>query len=171
MVNEETEGKKEEEQCCPVINDSEWNFKEHVWKDKPFLVRKHAQVFHFPLVDFGKLIPSALEEIKKKGYETDEPILMLDRETGFLGAEMLFGLKEGGKAEGGDIKKISGTFISKAFTGEYKDMSKWIKELSDYMKEKKGKLPVDYYHWYVNCPKCWKKQGGPKTVIFAKVSE
>jgi hypothetical protein len=64
--------------------------------------------------------------------------------------------------------KISGTFLSKVFEGDYKSIGKWIKEMQEYVKSK-GKEIKKMYFFYTTCPACAKYYGKNYTVILAEV--
>jgi hypothetical protein len=58
--------------------------------------------------------------------------------------------------------------MSKVFTGNYNAIPKFIKEMNVYLKSK-NKKPKNYYVHYAYCPKCAKKYGGNKMILFARV--
>ncbi len=61
------------------------------------------------------------------------------------------------------------TTYSKYYHDPFKGLKKKIIELIDFVENKEQKKPVRIYFWVTNCPKCWKKQGGSTTIMFARV--
>jgi hypothetical protein len=62
---------------------------------------------------------------------------------------------------------ISGTFISKVFSGPYNAIPKFIKQMNEYLATQ-GKKAKDYYVHYAYCPKCAKKYGDNYMILFAQ---
>ena len=48
---------------------------------------------------------------------------------------------------------ISGTFLTRVYDGQFKEVGKWVSDLKDYVKSK-GKTLKDLYFYYTTCPKC-----------------
>lgn len=61
------------------------------------------------------------------------------------------------------------TLYSKYYRGPFKGLKQEISELIAYIQTKEKKEPTRVYTWETNCPKCWEREGGPTTVIFARV--
>jgi len=157
---------REREVCCKDIDLSKWNFREVKWNRKPFYVVRYGTFLHIP-IGIGKAMVSGMNIVAGK-YHTPYPELWLSKETGLFSAKMLFAVK---KANPGDpsIEKLSGTFVTRGFQGPYKNMGNYIRVFNEQVKQKYGRKPIELYFWYANCPKCAKKQGGPKIVIFGRV--
>ena len=156
-----------EECICPNIDLNAWEGKTLSWKSKPFYVVKVRAFFHMP-IGFGGAVNKALAVIEKD-YKKTEPFLMLTRHEGMFSAKVFFAVDESVHS-GPGIETLSGTFVTKAFLGkDYSEAGKWAKQTVEYAKSKTGVEPKELYFWYANCPKCAKKQGGVKTVVFAKV--
>ena len=72
------------------------------------------------------------------------------------------------EVSGAKMERISGTFLTKVFEGEYKNMGKWTKEMKGFV-EAKGKSMNRIYFFYTTCPACAKYYGKNYTVILAEV--
>ncbi len=154
------------EQCCPNVNLSKWNMREWQWKDKPFYVVKYATFFRMPL-NMSGVFSKGMKEIKDS-YATPEPKIWLAKDTGLFGAKMLFQVNRAIKGDS-NIEWLSGRFVSRGFQGPYSQMGNYIRVFTEQVKQKYKREPIELYAWYTNCPRCAKKQGGPKTVLIAMV--
>lgn len=152
--------------CCKDIDLSKWKLRKIVWKRKPFYVVTHGSFFHIP-IGFGKAIINGLETAAKK-YYTPNPEFVLSKETGWFSAKMMFPVNKVSSSDP-NIEEITGTFVTRGFQGPYGQMGNFIRVFSEQVKQKFGKKPSELYFWYANCPKCAKKQGGPKIVIFGRI--
>lgn len=152
---------------CPILKEKDWDYIEHKWKDKPFYVKSMLTFFHMPL-GMESFLKDMVAEMTKKGYQLSYPVMIMQECKGLFHADMLVGVKNY-KILDKNVKMLNGNFISHYCTGEYKNIGKWMKDFKHHLKEMKKKEPTNYYMWYVDCPKCWNKHGGPQTVIFAKV--
>lgn len=64
--------------------------------------------------------------------------------------------------------RLSGTFLTRAFEGPYKNMRQWITQMTDYVASQ-GKTMQKLYFFYTTCPKCAKHYGQNYTVLLAQV--
>lgn len=154
--------------CCPVLPEDDWDFKKHEWSKRAFYRTKHAVILHMP-IGIAKAIQKGMDGIKSKSYTYSEPYLMLDDETGAFSADMLMSIDELPHDDPNVVTWGPSTLYSKYYHGEFKGLKQQIDELVAYVTKAEGKAPVKIYTWVVNCPECWKKQGGPTTIIFARV--
>ena len=69
---------------------------------------------------------------------------------------------------GGKTATLSGTYLAKVFEGPYKDMGKWIKEMTAYLTGK-GKTAKKLLFYYTTCPKCAKKYGKNYVVLMGQM--
>lgn len=152
--------------CCKDIDISKWRLKKLVWKRKPFYVVKYGSFFHIP-IGIGKAMVKGMETVSKK-YSTPYPELWLSKETGLFSAKMMFAVDNASTSDP-DIEELTGTFVTRGFQGPYKSMGNFIRVFIEQVRQKYGKKPSELYFWYANCPKCAKKQGGPKIVIFGRI--
>ncbi len=154
-----------ESECCPDIPKEKWEEKTVTWRNKPFYKFKVRSLFHFP-IRFESSLRSAGKDIKSKGMEFARPVMVIERGSNTFSQEMLMSLDK--IYPDPNVVTLTGTFMSKMFVGPYKDMKDYIKEMNSFVEEK-GLHAKELLFWYTNCPECAKKQGGPKTVILAKV--
>lgn len=150
--------------CCPRFDPQPWQEKEFNWKDKLFVKDSVKSFFHIPL-NFGQVITKNMEIIEKAGAEMDNP-LVLSVEKSLFGSEMYIAVSK--NVPGAEMVKMSGSFLSKAYEGEYKEVGGWVKDMQEYVKGK-GKYIKKMYFFYTTCPKCAKVYGKNYTVIFAEV--
>lgn len=150
--------------CCLPFNPEPWNEKEITWQDKLFLKDKVISFFHIPL-NFGQVMKKNMEKISKAGALSSEP-LMLSDEKSLFGADVYIAVSK--EVPGAKMEKISGTFLTKVFEGEYKKIKNWIKEMESFVKSH-GKEIKKLYFWYTTCPSCAKQYGKNYTVLVAKV--
>ena len=66
------------------------------------------------------------------------------------------------------MEYLSGTFMTKVFTGPYRDIGSWIAQMETLVKEKGLELEKLYF-FYATCPKCAKHFGKNQVVAFANV--
>jgi len=154
------------DKCCRNIDLSKWNLKQVKWKRKPFYVVKYGTFFHIPL-GIGKAMVQGMETAVKK-YHTPQPDFWLSKDTGLFSAKMMFSVERASSSDP-DIEELTGTFVARGFQGPYKNMGNFIRVFIEQVQQKFKKKPTELLFWYVNCPKCAKKQGGPKIVIFGKI--
>lgn len=150
--------------CCPRFNPEPWQEKEVFWQDRLFLKDRVKNVFHIPL-DFNQVMVKDMEKIKSAGALADEP-LMLSDESSPWGADIYIAVSR--DVPGAEMARISGTFLSKVFEGQYKDMKKWISEMAGFVKSR-GKETKKLYFFYTTCPKCAKFYGKNYVVILAQI--
>lgn len=153
---------------CPKLDKENWDLKKHSWKRRAFYRTKHGLFFHTP-IGVGKAIKKGMAGIEERKYTFKFPYMMLDEETGFFSANMLFAIEEIPKDDPNVVIWEPETLHSKYYHGPFKGLKKEIFELIDYVKTKERQEPTKIYAWVTNCPKCWEKEGGPTTIIFARI--
>jgi hypothetical protein len=156
--------KDSETGCCPRFNPEPWDEKEIIWQDKIFLKDRVRSFFHIPL-NFGRVMVRNMEKIAKADALAPKPILLSD-ENSLWGADIYIAVsKEVPQAQ---MKKISGTLLTKVFEGPYKDAGKWAQQMKEYVKSK-GRNLKKLYFFYTTCPRCAKYYGKNYTVMVAEV--
>lgn len=150
--------------CCPRFSPEPWDEQEVTWQDKLFLKDKVISFFHIPL-NFGQVMKKNMEKISRAGALAPEP-LMLSDEKSLFGADVYIAV--GKEVPGAKMEKISGTFLTKVFEGEYKNIKNWIKEMESFVRSR-GKETKKLYFWYTTCPRCAKTYGKNYTVLVAGV--
>jgi len=150
--------------CCPRFNPQPWDQKEIVFKDRLFIKDHVTSFFHVPL-NFGKVMVRNMEKIMQSGALAPEPLMLVD-ENSLWGADVYIAVSKA--IPGAEIARISGTFLTKVFEGPYKNIRKWIKEMTGYVLSK-GKTLQKLYFFYTTCPKCAEFYGKNYTVLLAQV--
>ena len=156
--------KDSETGCCLRFNPEPWDEKEIIWQDKIFLKDRVRSFFHI-LLNFGRVMVRNTEKIAKADALAPEPVLLSD-ENSLWGADIYIAVsKEVPQAQ---MKKISGTLLTKVFEGPYKDAGKWARQMKEYVKSK-GRDLKKLYFFYTTCPRCAKYYGKNYTVMVAEV--
>jgi len=150
--------------CCKRFNPKPWDKKVINFKNILFLKDRVRSFFHIPL-NFGKVMARDMEKIAESKALAKTPVFLSD-ENSLWGADIYIAVSK--KVRGFEIVKISGTFLSKVFEGPYKNMSKWIKEMNQYVSLKNKKIEKLYF-FYTTCPTCAKVYGKNYVVLLAKI--
>jgi len=135
-------------ECCKVLSSAEWDCKELIWRDKPFLKSHYFSFFRVP-VNLGKKIVEGIGKIEEAGLADEQ--MMLSRNDSLWGADLLIPIKS--KTDVFDIEMVTGRFLTRLFEGHYGDMAKWICETKIWCRGK-GFEPEELIFWYATCPKC-----------------
>ena len=159
-----TQNEINETGCCPRFNPEAWEEKEITWTDKLFVKDKVRSFLHIPL-NFGQVMVKNMEKIQKAGASSKEMIVLSD-EKSMWGSDIYIAVEK--DFIGSEIVKISGTFLTKVFEGQYKDMNKWMRDMNSFVTSK-GKTAKKTYFFYTTCPKCAKVYGKNYVVILAEV--
>ncbi len=150
--------------CCPPFNPSGWDEQEIVWREKLFLKDRVRSFLHIPL-NFGAVMIRGMALIEKADAAAD-PMLVVSDENSLWGADVYLSVKR--DVPGAVMARLSGAFLCKVFEGPYRNMSKWIAEMKDYVAAQNK--PVEkLLFYYTTCPKCAKMSGKNYVVILAKV--
>jgi effector-binding domain-containing protein len=150
--------------CCPRFNPEPWDKKEVTFKDKLFIKDHVTSFLHIPL-NFGKVMVRNMERISQAQALAPEPILLSD-ENSLWGADIYIAVSK--DVPGAQMVKVSGTFLTQVFEGPYKDISQWIKQMADYVREQRKELKKLYF-FYTTCPKCAKYYGKNYVVLLAQI--
>ncbi|OGZ27703.1 MAG: hypothetical protein A2365_03605 [Candidatus Nealsonbacteria bacterium RIFOXYB1_FULL_40_15] len=149
--------------CCPKFDPAPWDSQVFIFEEKIFLVGKTFNFFHIPL-NMGRMMKKTWKKINDNQAVSNK-FLVLSSD-GFWRGIHYFALEK--KIEGENIVEITGTFLSRVFEGDYKDMGKWVEEMKRYS-ELKGREMKNIYFFYTTCPKCAKHYGKNYVVAFAEV--
>jgi effector-binding domain-containing protein len=150
--------------CCPRFKPEPWDKKEVTFKDKLFVKDRVISFFHIPL-NFGKVMVRNMEKIAQAQALSQE-LMVLSDENSLWGADVYIAVaKDVPRAE---MVKLSGTFLSEVFEGPYKNIRQWVKQMTDYVRER-GKTLKKLYFFYTTCPKCAKFYGKNYVVLLAQV--
>lgn len=177
--------------CCPKFDPATYTdeegrpYKLISWDDKPFVKDGTYCCYYIPLA-FGRGMTRASKKIDDYGAQVpkDEFMVLSDCHSPWY-SNIFVTVAKNADVEGAQIEKISGTFLAKAFEGEYSNMGNWAREMQVLVKEmtedkstgdaKKVVETVDakdmkIYFYYPTCPKCAQKHGKNHVVLYAKIS-
>ena len=150
--------------CCAPVDPGWWDGRVLVWHDKPFLKDHLRAIMHVPL-NMGRVMGRDQAAIEAAEAWPDEPIWLSD-EVSPWGADMYLAVD--GDVPGATIEHLSGTFITKAFDGPYREIEHWIAEMQAFVSER-GQRVQKLYFFYATCPDCAQKLGKNQVVLFARV--
>ncbi len=160
----------EEKECCPEFDPAPWDGIEHQWAEKPFLMGTIPQFLHMPLPGFlDKAITRLWGKAQEWGIAPDlKDFLLLAYDPSPWKSELYLAITKT-HPEAENIRRLSGTFISKVFDGPYQAVPRYIKELDAYLAATSKPAAKRYFFYYTTCPKCAKKYGHNYIVAFAEV--
>ncbi len=150
--------------CCEKFNPAPWNNKIITWKNKLFLQDRLFCLFYIPL-GFDKLMVKNMEKISSAGALAKKPVLLYDCSSPF-GADVFIAIDK--FVPNSVPARISGTFLSRVFEGEFKDTGKWVKEMNAYAKRTKHSIKKLYF-FYTTCPSCAKYYGHNYVVLLGQL--
>jgi effector-binding domain-containing protein len=150
--------------CCPRFKPEPWDKKEVTFKDKLFIKDHVVSFLHIPL-NFRKVMMRNMESIAQAQALASEPMVLSD-ENSLWGADIYIAVAK--DVPGAEMVKVSGTFLTQVFEGPYKNIRQWIKQMTDYVRER-GKELKKLYFFYTTCPKCAKYYGKNYVVLLAQV--
>jgi hypothetical protein len=155
---------KSETGCCPRFDSKPWDNKTITWKQKAFIKDRVRSILHIPL-NFGQVMVRSMALIEKAGAQAPVQIVLCD-ENSLWGADVYIAVTK--PVPGAEMTTLSGTFLSKVFEGQYKEIRTWITTMQTYVKGK-GKTVKKLYFFYTTCPKCAKAYGKNYVVLLAQV--
>jgi Bacterial hydrolase len=150
--------------CCPRFDPEPWDDKEITFENKLFVKDRVRSVLHIPL-NFGKVMVRNMEQIKAADAEPDEMLLLSD-ENSLWGSDVYIAVSK--DVPGAQMTRISGTFLTRAFEGPYKDIRQWIAQMKAHVASKKKEMEKLYF-FYTTCPKCAKVYGKNYVVLLAQI--
>ncbi len=150
--------------CCPRFDPEPWDDKEVVFENRRFVKDRVRSFLHIPL-NFGQVMVRNMERIQASDALAAPPIVLSD-ENSLWGADVYIAVDK--DVPGAEMATISGTFLSRAFEGPYKNIGQWVAQMKDYVASKE-KVMEKLYFFYTTCPKCAKAYGKNYVVLLAKV--
>ena len=150
--------------CCKPFDPAPWQDKEHQWENKRFLKDAVLSFLHIPLNISGKITKN-ISLAEKAGALAEPPLMLMDEHSPWRSALLIEITKE---IPGTEEVLISGTFLSKAFEGPYKNIPQWIREMEIFVTSR-GKVVRQLYFFYTTCPTCAKKYNKNHVVLIARV--
>jgi hypothetical protein len=160
----EKRNERAETGCCPRFDPVPWDDKEVTFENKLFVKDRVRSLLHIPL-NFGRVMVRNLERISAADAEADEMLLLSD-ENSLWGADIYIAVSK--EVPGAEMAQISGTFLTRAFEGPYKNVRKWAAEMKTYVASKQKAIEKLYF-FYTTCPKCARFYGKNYVVLLAQV--
>lgn len=155
-----------DEICCPVFVPAPWDRQTFTWTNKRFLKTSVCAVWYMPL-GFGRAMTSLFTATKAAGVATPENLCLVDHRSPW---SMDIYLAVEGEVPGFESVSMSGSYLSKVYEGQYKEMGKWMADFAGYAKERGAHL-ARTFAWYTTCPKCAKKHGHNYVVLIGEVKQ
>lgn len=150
--------------CCARLDEARWDAQEFTWQAKPF-VKDHIHEFlHVPL-NFGSVMARDHAALEQAQAYAPEPLWLAD-EVSPWGCDIYMATDR--VVPNMPMHYLSGTFMTKVFSGPFRDMGVWISQTETFVRER-GKEVDKLYFFYATCPKCAKHFGKNQVVVFAKV--
>lgn len=150
--------------CCARLDEARWDNQAFTWKDKPF-VKDHIREFlHMPL-NFGSVMVRDHAAIERAQAYAQEPLWLVD-EVSPWGADVYMATDR--DVPDMHMAYLSGNFLTKVFTGPYRDLGEWVGQMKAHVTSQ-GKALDKLYFFYATCPKCAEQFGKNQVVAFARV--
>jgi len=150
--------------CCPKFDPEPWQDKEVTLKEKLFLKDHVFCLFHIPL-NMSGVMKKNMERIIAAQALSDKPLMLYDSNSLF-GADVYIATTK--EVQNAQMTRISGTFLSKVFEGDYSKTGEWMKQMNDYAAAKNKQIKKIYFY-YPTCPSCAKHYGKNYAVLLAQI--
>jgi hypothetical protein len=151
--------------CCPKFDSAPWNEKTFTWENKRFVKARVFTFFYVP-INFGGVIRRLVKLCDAAGADTSDHLCLSDHTSKW---NMDIYLAVDKEVPGARNVTLSGTYLSKAYEGDFKETGKWCKDFNAYITSKSLKLLREFM-WYTTCPKCAKAYGKNPVVIVGQVA-
>lgn len=151
--------------CCEQFNPDPWNKKKFEWKAKPFIKGRVFTFLYMP-INFGGVITRLMKKIDSAGGEVPLGMSLSDH-TSMWNMDLYVAVDK--PIEGAENATLTGTYISKVYEGDFKNIGKWCIQFTEYVKNEGHKRIIQWLMWYTTCPACAKKWGKNYVVIIGKV--
>jgi len=138
--------------CCPRFNPEGWDEKDLHFKDKLFVKAKTKSIAHMP-INMGSIYKKTFSSIEKADAMEKDNFIVLSYDPSAWSGEHFFSVSK--EVPGLEMVRMTGDYLTKVFEGPYKNVSKWAKEIQEFV-ETKGKHANKTYFFYTTCPKCAK---------------
>jgi len=150
--------------CCPRFNPAPWQNKTHKWKNKMFVKGSLFSIFYIPL-GINQFMMKNMELMNKARAKNPESICIMDYRSPF--ALNLY-VATDKNVPGAQMTKMTGTYLTRVYEGDYKETGNWVKDMQAHVKGK-GLALQKLMFSYTTCPSCAKAYGKNYVVAFAKV--
>lgn len=120
---------------------------------------------YMPL-NMDKVFTRTMDDINRDKQGYDDRYLILSKDVSPFKCDHYFLVK--GNVDGYETHKIEGQFYTKVYDGDFKEISSWIKNFENQMKNKNTPLK-EMFVFYTTCPNCAKVYGHNYVVLFGKL--
>jgi len=151
--------------CCAPVDPARWDGRTFHWEGQPFLRDRVRAFLHIPL-NFGAVAARSHAIVEAAGAYPDEPFWLSD-EVSKWRSDLYIALDR--TVPGADVTTLSGTFLTRVFEGPFKDAGRWMAAMGEYV-ESQGHTVGKIYFFYATCPRCAKRFGVNRVVLFAQVA-
>lgn len=152
--------------CCPVFHPENYDNQVFDLSEYSFIKDSTLSFMYMPM-NMDKVFTHAMKAINDDKQAYDDRYLILSKDVSPFKCDHYFLVK--GNVEGYESFKIEGHFFTKVYDGDFKDISKWIKDFENQMKLKNSSLK-EMYVFYTTCPNCAKEYGHNYVVLFGKLN-
>lgn len=149
----------------PSIRSFPWDEKTIEWTGKKFIKGKVLTLFYMPL-NFGSVIVSLMKKIRVAGATAPDNMVLSDHAS-MWNMDLFLAVDK--EIPGAENITLSGSFLTKAYEGDFKNTEKWCKEFEEFAKSKGVSVSKQYMR-YTTCPGCAKKYGKNYVVIVGKLN-
>ena len=148
---------------CPELKDQDWEGQTHDFSEKTFYVEDVRYFFDTP-VGLDKKVMQAAEDIDRKGYVVEEPLMVLAESGRFKGRIWIAILPPDGADP--HVRSLPvGKLFSTVYSRKTASVGPGVKAFRSRLKGR-NITPKTIYLWHITCPRCCPTKGY-RTVIFA----
>lgn len=150
--------------CCRKFDPEPWDEKQITWEGKRFVKDRVTSFLHIPLNMGGKVVKN-MKLMEAAGASNPEQIMLTDELSPWASDIYIATDKD---VPGAQMAELSGTFVTKVYQGPYRDISKWIKDMNEWVTGR-GSTYSKLYFSYTTCPRCAHAYGKNYVVLFARI--
>ncbi|MCT4631134.1 MAG: hypothetical protein N4A76_00185 [Firmicutes bacterium] len=155
--------------CCPRFHPKDWDEKLFRFNGLQFAMASSKNFLHMP-INLGRVMKKSMNKITEANAHDPDRYLVLSQEVSNWKSNHYFLVTD--YVPTMDMVIITGTFLTKAYAAEYKEVAKLIKKFK-YFITKQGYQysEEDLYVFYTTCPQCAEHYGENYMVFFQKIED
>lgn len=150
---------------CPRFDARALDRQEVEWHYKLFVKGHVVSFWHMP-INYGRVMTRLDEKIEQAGAQLKNPLMLTDEKSPW-GADLYVEVTH--EVPTLENARLTGTYMTRVFEGEYRKMPEFIQSMYQYVAEK-GKNIKGLMFSYPYCPECAKAYNENYVVIFAQVA-
>ncbi len=151
---------------CPKLTFEAWEGREVSFDKRPFLTRRIPLFFRVP-VGLGDEIRAVQAKARALKLDPAMSPMLFQRDRGIFRGELLWAID--GEVRLPEIALVSGKYRAAIHRGSYTQLGRAARKHVRRLRDELGIKPHEVFFWYANCPQCWDEQGGPVTIILARI--